>query len=76
MSTTVQSSAKPASRSSAQGVLRLTRDELRVLHYYRALSDDDREAVRCLLSVLQAPQPSAATSHATPTRPKRTHATP
>jgi hypothetical protein len=60
MSTTVQSSAKPTSRSSAQGVLRLTRDEVQVLQYYRDLSDTDRVATRCLLQVLQRPRPELA----------------
>lgn len=40
-----------------QNPLRLTREEVRVLQYYRNLSDPDREAVRCLLHALQEPQP-------------------
>lgn len=60
MSTTAQSSAKPTSRSSAQGVLRLTRDEVQVLQYYRDLSDTDRVATRCLLQALQRPRPELA----------------
>lgn len=69
---------KPTPRTSTQGTLRLTREEVRVLHYYRALPDSDREAVRCLMQALQAPQPKlpqppAATSHAAPTTHARTH---
>lgn len=56
MSTTDQPSAKPASRSSTQGALRLTREEVQVLQYYRDLSDPDRVATRCLLQALQRPR--------------------
>ncbi|MBY8954239.1 hypothetical protein GIV23_24515 [Pseudomonas sp. PA-1-2A] len=41
----------------ALGTLRLTRDEVQVLRYYRTLSAADREATRCLLQVLQAAPP-------------------
>ena len=58
----------PTPHSSTQGALQLTRDDVRVLQYYRALSADDREAVRCLLNALLAPQSqltSKTTSSAT-----------
>lgn len=50
----------PTPRSSTRGALQLTRDEVRVLQYYRALSDNDREAVRCLLNALLVPQSQLA----------------
>lgn len=53
----------------AQGTLRLTRDEVRVLQYYRTLSETDREATRCLLQVLQAAPPKLARR---PAKAKRT----
>lgn len=62
------SPVNPASRSNTRGTLQLTRDEVRMLQYYRALSDDDREAVRCLLNALLVPQSqltSKTTSSAT-----------
>lgn len=31
----------PSPRSNTRGTLQLTRDEVRMLHYYRALSNDD-----------------------------------
>ncbi|MCF5656233.1 hypothetical protein [Pseudomonas poae] len=43
--------------SPAAGALKLTRDEVQVLQYYRTLSAADREATRCLLPVLQAAPP-------------------
>lgn len=46
-------SAKPATRSNTQAMLRLTHEEVRVLQYYRHLSATDRVATRCLLQVLQ-----------------------
>lgn len=55
----------PAPRSSTRGMLQLTRDEVRMLHYYRALSNDDREAVRCLLNALLVPQSQLAGTSAT-----------
>ena len=51
---------KALTHTSAQTVLRLTRDEVRVLQYYRTLSNSDREATRCLLQVLQAEPPTLA----------------
>ncbi|ROM56903.1 hypothetical protein BK649_01575 [Pseudomonas canadensis] len=61
----------PTARTGTQGMLQLTREEVRVLHYYRALSDDDREAARCLLQALQAPTPDLARSSA-PEMPSQT----
>lgn len=55
----------PTPRSSTQDALQLTRDEVRVLQYYRALSADDREAVRCLLNALLVPQLQLASKTAT-----------
>jgi len=60
----------PSPRSNTRGTLQLTRDEVRMLHYYRALSNDDlgAGAVRCLLNALLAPQSqltSKTTSSAT-----------
>lgn len=53
MSIMNHSSVDPARQSSMPGPLRLTRGEVRMLQYYRALSEADREAVRCLLNALQ-----------------------
>lgn len=55
MSVMSHSSVNPTPRSSTRDALQLTRDEVRVLQYYRALSADDREAVRCLLNALLIP---------------------
>lgn len=63
---------KPTPRTGTQGTLRLTREEVRVLHYYRALSNEDREAVRCLLNALLVPQPQLAGHTATSARPSAT----
>lgn len=60
MSIMNHSPVNPTPRSSTRGALQLTRDEVRVLQYYRALSGDDHEAVRCLLNALLAPQSQLA----------------
>lgn len=38
----------------------LNREEERLVHYYRSLSDQDREAVRCLLFVIKETNRSGA----------------
>lgn len=65
MSVMSHSSVNPTPRSSTRDALQLTRDEVRVLQYYRALSADDREAVRCLLNALLIPQLQLAGKTAT-----------
>lgn len=48
MSIMNQPPINPAPRSSTRGTLQLTRDEVRMLHYYRALSNDDcRRCAAC-----------------------------
>ncbi|WP_338722534.1 hypothetical protein V9L16_19175 [Pseudomonas tolaasii] len=49
---------KHASFNNSQNPLRLTREEVRVLTYFRALSKTDREAARCLLHAMQKSQPA------------------
>ncbi|MCP1515476.1 hypothetical protein [Pseudomonas rhodesiae] len=52
----------PTALTGTQGTLQLTREEVRVLHYYRALSEDDREAMRCLLNALLVSKSQLASS--------------
>lgn len=45
-------------RNPTQDASRLTREEVRVLTYYRVLSDTDREALRCLLYAARQVDPA------------------
>ncbi|WP_073525643.1 hypothetical protein [Pseudomonas fluorescens] len=69
---------QPVHRTNTQSGLRLTREEVRVLQYYRTLSDTDREAARCLLQALQAVQAELAHRpvKANPAMPGRAKPTP